>query len=276
MQTENKLRQLPVGPVVSHMVKSTINNLGFIVRAQWPWMLIVGAIVMAALRSFPEVAGATPEQSEAFLRENPGALLQFFLFVLVAFIVGLIAFASIAVAWHRYILLDEVPQGLAKLRVDRNVWRYFRNLILITLLVIPVMIPLLFLMAVFQSISPFAAIAVAAVYMVVVVSPILYRVSIKLPAIALGRQDFGMGDAWNTSAGNWWQIGAVAIVVTVLSAVASLVLEAVSKLIYSVLGQSLGPWIDLPIQVAINWIITVMGITLLTSLYGFFVEERDF
>jgi len=30
------------------------------------------------------------------------------------------------------------------------------------------------------------------------------------------------------------------------------------------------------LQMAVNWIFTIFGITILTSLYGFFVENRDF
>jgi hypothetical protein len=30
------------------------------------------------------------------------------------------------------------------------------------------------------------------------------------------------------------------------------------------------------IQVMVNWVATILGVTLLTSLYGFFVEGREF
>lgn len=38
----------------------------------------------------------------------------------------------------------------------------------------------------------------------------------------------------------------------------------------------LGLSVLLAIQVAVNWVATILGVTLLTSLYGFFVEGREF
>mgnify|MGYP001579831918 FL=1 len=45
-----------------------------------------------------------------------------------------------------------------------------------------------------------------------------------------------------------------------------------------VIGQlgTLGLSVLLAIQVAVNWVATILGVTLLTSLYGFFVEGREF
>jgi len=34
--------------------------------------------------------------------------------------------------------------------------------------------------------------------------------------------------------------------------------------------------LGLSLQIVFNWIFTIMGVTLLTSLYGFFVEKREF
>jgi hypothetical protein len=34
--------------------------------------------------------------------------------------------------------------------------------------------------------------------------------------------------------------------------------------------------VEIAAQLAGNWILTILGITVLTSLYGFLVENRDF
>jgi hypothetical protein len=34
--------------------------------------------------------------------------------------------------------------------------------------------------------------------------------------------------------------------------------------------------LPIAIQVMVNWVATIFGVTLLTSLYGYFVEGRDF
>jgi hypothetical protein len=35
-------------------------------------------------------------------------------------------------------------------------------------------------------------------------------------------------------------------------------------------------FITIALQLVINWIATIFGVTMLTSLYGFFVEKREF
>jgi hypothetical protein len=111
---------------------------------------------------------------------------------------------------------------------------------------------------------------------VVIIMPIIYRLSIKLPAIALERRDFKLGDAWTVSAGNWWQIVGVGVVATLLSWIVGLLMALVSKLLNVTLGDTVGLWIDIALQTGVNWVVTIMGITLLTSLYGYFVEKREF
>jgi hypothetical protein len=270
------LRTLPIGPIISHMLSSTMNNLGFALRAQWPWMAIMAAIFafIGVTANFP--VDATPAQNEVFFREHPGQLAWFMFELVIGILVAMLAFSSIAVAWHRYVLLDEVPQGMAKLRLDATVWRYFGNLILIGLLLIVAALPLTILVGLLIAANPLLGIIGALVYSALVMLPIIYRLSIKLPAIALERKDFRMADAWTVSAGNWWQIVGVGLGVTALSWIVGLVMFAVSKLFSLVLGDSIGFWFDLALQVGVNWVLTIMGITLLTSMYGYFVEKRDF
>ena len=41
-------------------------------------------------------------------------------------------------------------------------------------------------------------------------------------------------------------------------------------------GLTFALMLGLSLQIVFNWIFTIMGVTLLTSLYGFFVEKREF
>jgi hypothetical protein len=270
------LRTLPVGPTIKHMVSSTLNNLAFAMRAQWPWMIII-VVLFAILGTYnPIPANLTQEQSEAFFRDNASQVASFFLLFAAVALVAMLGFSSVAVAWHRYVLLDEVPQGMNKLRVDGTVWRYFGNLVLISLMLIVAALPLSLLIIPLYSASPAIGLFGAMVYSVVILLPILYRLSIKLPAVALGRQDFRMGDAWNISKGNWMPIVQVALGVSLISWVVGLVMLLVSRALNTILGGEIGYWADLMLQLGVNWVVTIMGITLLTSLYGYFVEKREF
>jgi hypothetical protein len=273
---EIALRTLPVGPTIRHMLSSTLNNLAFALRAQWPWMLIVAGLLAVLGFYNPIPANLTPEENQAFFREHAGQLGSYFLLGFAVVLVAMLGFSSVAVAWHRYILLDEVPEGMAKLRVDKTVWRYFGNLLLISIMIFLAALPLSFLIIPVMAMNSALGFMGILLYSSVVLTPIFYRLSIKLPAIALGRQDFRMGDAWAASNGNWWQIVLVALGVSALSLGAALIMFLTSRLFNTVLGTSVGFWADLLVQLGVNWVITVMGITLLTSLYGYFVEKREF
>jgi hypothetical protein len=270
------MRTLPVGQTVRHIFSSTFNNLGFALRAQWPWMVIVACVFAFTGAVAPEFFDQDTKQLETFFEIHPERAGMFFLAMLLCVIVGMLAFSSCAVAWHRYVLLDEVPKGLAKLRVDGTVWRYLGNLILISLILLLVIIPLALMSAILFELGTVFSIIVFLAYSIVVVMPILYRLSIKLPAIALGRHDFKMRDALSATSDNWWQIIGVGLVVSILSWVSGVVLKLFSKFFVAVLGDVAAFWPDLVAQTGINWVITIMGITLLTSLYGFFVEKREF
>lgn len=259
------------------MLSSTFDNLGFALKVQWPWfvLLAVAISLVGSLFGF-EFLGDKAATTKYF-EENPSMIFAFLVSFVAMFLLVSLAFSSCAVNWHRYVLLDEVPQTLsAKLRVDGTVWRYFGNLVLIGLMLIVLILPIVLLgiPLISGSIALFGFVMLA--YVTLVISPILYRLSIKLPAIALGRQDFRMGDAWNISRENWWQLVGVGAVFSVISWGVGLALALVSAFLQSILGPVFGFGIDMVFQTAINWMLTVMGITLLTSLYGFFVEKRDF
>ena len=101
-----------------------------------------------------------------------------------------------------------------------------------------------------------------------------YRLSVKLPAVALGRRDFSMRDVWTATEGNNWRLlGLLGLffVCMVLVGLGTLL----GTLIFSNFG-TIGLSISIAIQVMVNWVATILGVTLLTSLYGFFVEGREF
>lgn len=271
------MRQLPIGQTINHMLASTYNNMGFAVRAQWPWV----AILVAAYLFLPLIAGVPlnmpPEQMAQMFKVDPGFAARFFILIFAIALISVLALSSIAVNWHRYILLNEVPQGMEKLRIDGSVWRYFGNALLIGLIVFPALIPIMFLgFAVNAVTSPVLFLAVMLIYMVVAVVPLFYRLSIKLPAVALGRHDFGFSDAMQISTQNWWQLVAVGFLVTAISWTVDFVLKMLTLSFAATLGASMGMWADVIVRTGVNWFMGVIGITLFTSLYGFFVEKRDF
>lgn len=260
-------RRLPAGTCIEHAIRSVRNNIAYAFRISWPWYTIVLLASLGASVLIEALTGGDVEN-------NPGPAVP--IYIVLGFI-NLVSFASIAVNWHRYILLDEVPRGSELFRMDDKTWRYLGNLILIMLImigiVIAILVPVFALAAFSESLRFLGFIAALVAYCFAIV--VFYRLSVKLPAIALGRRDFRMGDAWAVTRDNKMPIFVVALLQVLI---ALSILAAVVLVIFGLTSANamLGLAVGTVAQVAIGWILSIFGITILTSLYGFFVEGRDF
>lgn len=260
-------RQLPAGACVSHAIKSVRNNIGYAFRISWPWYLVLAALNIGtfAVASFALAGG---------IEVHPGFYVP--IAILVA-LVTILAFASIAVNWHRYILLDRVPVGAELFRLDGLTWRYVGNVWLIAFIVGIVfmigMLPLVFLGGLSEVIGVVAFIIGLAGFIFVVIST--YRLSVKLPAIAIGRRDFALSDAWAATRDNKLPIFLVILFQFLLLIGVAIVFLALDFTL-ALFGPTITLVISQLIQAFLGWLLAIFNVTILTSLYGFFVEGRDF
>ena len=272
------MRTLPVIKAINHAIKSTTDNIAFAFHISWPWIVMLMPLNIAT-NLYVVFNNLQPERGG---QPDMAALGKLFTVSLPLAVASSVAYASIAVSWHRYILKDEVPQGWKRLRVDGLTWRYIGNFILIILLLLACImgagLALAILAFVINAILGETATAIVLVpvmlggYVFVFIAA--YRLSVKLPAVALGRTDFSMSDAWGDTQGNNWRLlGLLGLFLVCL------VLVGLATLLATLVFQSLGTIglsISIAIQVLVNWVATILGVTLLTSLYGFFVEGREF
>lgn len=268
------MRLLPVMDVFNHAIKSTLNNLSFAFYVSWPWMAIIfpaNLIANAYLLANGDLSDDSPVK--AFISLALGLL-------------SIMAFASIAVNWHRYILLDEVPQASQRLRMDSTVWRYVLNTIVIIFGVVIMAMVLIAVGAVIlayvlgESVanaesSLYGPTALLLIALAVVAMVIFYRLSVKLPGVALERTDFSFGDAFKATEGNFIRFVGLGILYAVLGIVLGLVVGAIAGGLATLLGWA-GLFVGVAVLLALQWIFTILGITTLTSLYGYFVENRNF
>lgn len=270
------MRKLPVFAAFSHAVRSTTSNLSFAFHISWPWMAVLLPVVVAANYYIISQTGGDPQKSDATTTLASS----------LAAVVAMLAFASIAVNWHRYILLDEVPRGAERLRLDAMTWRYFGNFLLILAIMAAIVVVLsvpVILLAIMAGLSGTldgtgGGIVVAILLvpaLVAVATALFYRFGIKLPAIALGRNDFGLRDAWRATGGNTWSIVGLGILYGLLVPLCGLALSVVAGLL-GLLGGVFAIAVIVAAQIVANWVLTLLGITLLTSLYGYFVQDRAF
>lgn len=207
-----------IAPALRFGLRSTRDNAALALQMTWPWVAILAGLELAARLpagyplSLLQPGGHAPAADPMLV----GLLL----------IIKLMALASIAVSWSRFLLLGEVATGWDRLRIDRPVWRLAWNALLVWLactgvFLLGAVLPLVLLPGLLKFAGyalpdlprtlpaagqwledPWAAIiAVSLVTGFLSGLPFVQRLSIKLTAIALEREDYGLGDAWRDSAG---------------------------------------------------------------------------
>lgn len=264
-----------------HVVASVYRNFGAALRMSWPWMLVYAVMQALAVLFQPDVLAVLSGDGPAVLRMTSSV------WGTVALLLGIstLAFSSLAVNWHRLLLLDDEAEGVDRLRIDGIVWRYLGNMALLILALSPVFVIAMvtglsiafsvfgpengmgsFLLAFAISLLPAAGVLV-----------ILQRLMIKLPAIAIGRNDYGFGDAWDDSRGAFLRIAGFVLMVLGTTYGLGLLASVPFTLLSAVLGTQgvLGPLIGSLWQLAINWIAWIVGLNAITTLYGMFVEGRE-
>lgn len=248
------MRQLQPFKAVSHALKSVVSYRSTVMRFGLFWIPLLFVLGLAELL----VGVAEPGQEEL----GPGNAVQ-----LISAAVGLVGFCAMAVSWHRFILRDEIRSPA---RVDRQVWRYLGNSLLIMLIVL---VPVAVLAVIFALLPPVLSILLLPVSLIA--ATVAMRLSIKLPAIALGRTDFSFADAWAASGGNFWPIAGVftlnAAIVIGLVFLFMGILWAVNSL-----SPALTPYVALLIGSALQLFCTMFNAGIFTSLYGYFVEKREY
>lgn len=217
----------------------------------------VPALVFALLFPTP----VQPEQAMAAL--GSGGFLG-----LITAILAIVAFVWVAVAWHRYVLLDEVPAGQFPEFNSSRLLSYGGYSLLIGLIgfvlsfivsavVGIIAIPLLNVVGVFIT----GLLALAAVLIVG------YRLAPILPSIAIGKP-ITMRQAWEaTNSAN-----VPIIVLAVLSAVAALVID-IPAFVFAMAGP-IGGFLAVLWTLATGWVKMIVGVSILTTLYGHYIEGR--
>jgi hypothetical protein len=266
------MKRLPILAAVGHALRSTWNHLPFAWHVSWPWLAILFPLNLLIETFLPQFnPDATDPQAVA---RNAEASLGFLVYA----VVSMLAFSSIAVSWHRYILQDEVPQGLARLRLDDVVWRYFGNTLLIGLTVVLAALPvtiLLSLVSVLLGLDDNGTTALTIAATALVVIPLMYRLMVKLPAIAVGNTSINLSAALQLTRGNALQLCVGGVIILISGLLVGLGLGAIYGQLAGDLGGP-GHFVAALAQQIVSWIVTIFSVTFLTSLYGFFVEGREF
>ena len=256
--------------LLRHVVQQVFGNLAEAVRLTMA--LFLAPFLALILLGFGTVmSGGVPDPAAA------GATALGALFVL-AF--AALAYCWAAVGWHRYVLLEEMGNGIVPTFRGRRIWSYFGRTFLVALTVILAVIGGGLVVALLLGLTQSPAVAVVmGIGLVFGASWIATRVGLVLPAAAIGER-MTLRESWNATRPVSGQILLPLIVI-------ALVVGLVGQVILLLFGQSesvefMGEMqeqvvLSLPGQVLngfVTWLQLLVNLALMTTLYGNLIEGR--
>ncbi len=244
-----------------HSLRMVFGNIGAALRVSLVPYLVQVAV---SLYTFQKIGPAIRMmQTGQPVQLPPGFWSLWGLLLAVTVVTGL----WIAVAWHRYVLVEEEPGALLPKFHSAEMVRYFWVSLLIALIMIMVGAAVMLVMMILMSVlgpSPFMALIGFLVTIIPLVY-IFYRLSPALPAAAIGRK-MSLADAWSATA----PAGSAIFTIAILGALAGIIFE-----IPSMIDSNPGSIINLVYSHVTGWIVMMIGISVLTTIYGVYVEGRE-
>lgn len=251
------------------MAWNIVRHAFVIVFGNWREALkasVVPFVVSVALILLMFVMVGVPLQTNMAMQfeeiSNPGAM-AFVVFASLALM--MLTFSWVAVTWHRFILLEEYPANVPAVS-DRPIGAYLRRTLMIVLQMMAFMVPLSFIVLPIMGslVQNPLLLAILSIAFNVLLSYVWLRVSVSLPSVAVG-QPMGSIDAWAKTSHISQTILVTALIMIVLNFVASMVISLA-------LGPI--PIISTIASLAVQWTSMMVGISVLTTIYGHVIEGR--
>jgi hypothetical protein len=191
--------------------------------------------------------------------------------ILAVSLAAMLVYLATCVSWHRHVLLSEEPNLLEQGR-GRQVLSYFGTGILISLImIVPVTVVIGITMSTFGDISMTYSMGVTGLAIMalifVIVSALALRLATALPGAAL-RRPKPIKTAWKATSGHMGSFLLLGVLSMLVQAVVSLLPALIITLTGSTIAVILA-WI------VTTWAVTLLGLSMLTTLWGYFVEGRD-
>lgn len=255
--------------ILTHAIGMVLGNLGAALRISGLLMAFQFALVVGL-----GLQGMFLPTDPAQLRATgPGAALMP-AGASILWLAQLFTTLWIAVAWHRFILCEEVPVGIVPPFRGRAMLRYLGVGLLFGLILLVAAVPLILLA--FMLVGPAALMATAApgsglwalaVFLALVWLPLAFiacRLAPVLPAAALGER-LPFKEAWYRTGTSGLALLVLALASGLLYALASLPLMPLARV---------APFLGLVWAFALHWASLLVGASVLTTLYGHFIEDR--
>ncbi len=242
-----------------HAVSMLLRNKTEVLRIFLVPSLIIGGVLYVVLaRTGLVQAMETGRISEA----APGLAVTV---LITAMVIMLLSIWPI-VTWHRYVLNEEPVAGFLPPIYPRRVGAYSLQLILIALIAVLSMVPVMLAVMVLAAVS-----GGAFLHLVPLLEPglallpawIFLRLSVSLPEIAMGGKASGLKDTWRATADDFGPVFGLVLITVVLQ-------FALERSFIFIGGGPVG---------IVWWVLAscafgLIQISILTTLYGYYVEKR--
>lgn len=188
---------------------------------------------------------------------------------IVVFLVVLVTAVWIAVAWHRFVLLAESPtSAIPPLMQDRMMAYFLRSLLLVLVLLVAGAVIGSVVGVLAGGMMMHGAGVLGFLLMVLLVQlPLIFlglRLATALPGAALG-SDQGIWAGWEATKSDWQTILQLAAIL----AVAMIALHLIGLFLFGGHGFGALLW-----QFVSGWPVMMAGLSVLTTLYGHYIEGR--
>lgn len=194
---------LPVFATVGRAYGAALDNAASLVRVAWFWCLALLAVHALSALYLPTWMTNPAE----IMRLDSRSLLLVSAAGLVNGLVILPILASIAVNWHRLLLLGEKPGPGAFLRLDRLVWSYvWLAAMLVALRYVMSLPQVMISLQHGPSGAHFGPEHAVALLLSLGALVLLPRLSLALPGIAIGDERVGLARGIEASRGNTWRL----------------------------------------------------------------------
>lgn len=248
--------------IIKHAFRMIFGNFGQAIRVSFGPFLIAILCCGAVFVFLGDVINAVRHGTDVSTLDGSDAIMVLVsLFGLVA--VMLFVFGWVAVAWHRFILLEEYS-GLLPAKSGRPIWPYVGRSVGYGMLLLLLAIPLVLL---FGAVALNMGDHVAIIIMVIpsaILTFVWFRIALALPSVAVGKP-IAIGQAWSASSRMSGTIFGVALILMAIETATGLFIEPITASV---------PMVGLVLDLCTQWVLLMLGVSILTTLYGHLIEKR--
>ena len=260
-------KQVMAFQIIRHAFRMVFGNFGQALRVSIGPYLVLIAVFAASIAVVGSLGGLSATNFDAGSPVPVAPGYTIILFIILA-PTTLFVLAWVAVAWHRFILLEEYS-GMLPRAAGLPIWPYVGRSMLYGLILALAIVPLgIFVGAAAMPLAnggnPAAFMAVS-IGVSAIGSYLWFRMALALPSVAIGKP-ISLSVAWDASRGHSGAIFGAALLLAALNVGAG-VLGSQAYAVSTILGVL--------VDIAIQWTILMLGVSILTTFYGHLIEGRD-